>query len=118
FWIIDDISSLHQLKTEKIADVHLFKPRDGYRTRTSPANLGPIVEYFLPSSASGAVILEILDEKGTVINSYNSDAPPPGRGGRGGGGMPGVGGAGPESQPEDPDAPAGRRAGPSPPRVT
>ena len=118
FWIIDDISSLHQLTKEKIADVHLFKPRNGYRTRTSPANLGPIVEYFLPSAASGAVILEILDEKGTVINSYNSEAPPPGRGGRGGGGMPGVGGAGPESQTEDPDAPAGRRAGPPPPRVT
>ncbi|MGZ8847891.1 MAG: hypothetical protein ACXW3C_15645, partial [Pyrinomonadaceae bacterium] len=51
-------------------------------------------------------------------NSYNSDAPPPGRGGRGGGGMPGVGGAGPESQPEDPDSPAARRAGPPTPRVT
>jgi len=119
FWIIDDISSLHQLTTEKIADVRLFKPRDGFRTRTSPANLGPTLEYFLPKAVSEAVVMEILDEKGTVINSYNSETPP-GRGGRGagGGGMPGVGGAGPEAQPDDPDAPAGRRFGPPPPRVT
>jgi photosystem II stability/assembly factor-like uncharacterized protein len=109
-WIIDDISSLHQLMTEKIADVRLFKPRDGFRTRTSPANLGPIVEYFLPTAVSGAVVLEILDEKGTVINSYNSETPLP-RGGRGGGGASDTG-------PDDPDAPAGRRFGPPPPRVT
>ncbi len=110
-WIIDDISSLHQLTSEKIADVRLFKPRDGFRTRTSPANLGPIVEYFLPTAVSGAVVLEILDEKGTVISTYNSETPPP-RGGRGGGG----GGA--DAAPDDPDAPAGRRFGPPPPRVT
>jgi photosystem II stability/assembly factor-like uncharacterized protein len=116
FWIIDDISSLHQLTTEKIADVRLFKPRDGFRTRTSPANLGPAVEYFLPNPVAEAVVLEILDEKGTVINSYNSETPQ-GRGGRGSGGG-GAGGAGPESQPDDPDAPAGRRFGPPPPRVT
>jgi photosystem II stability/assembly factor-like uncharacterized protein len=54
FWIIDDISSLHQLTTEKIADVRLFKPRDGFRTRTSPANLGPTVEYFLPGRSYGS----------------------------------------------------------------
>ena len=112
FWIIDDISSLHQLTTEKIADVRLFKPRDGFRTRTSPANLGPTVEYFLPAAAAEAVVLEILDEKGTVVNSYNSETPA-GRGGRGAGG-----GAAPEAQPDDPDAPAGRRFGPPPPRVT
>jgi len=56
------------------------------------------------------VVLEILDEKGTVINSYNSETPLP-RGGRGGGGASDTG-------PDDPDAPAGRRFGPPPPRVT
>ena len=109
FWIIDDISRLHQFKTERIAEVQLFKPRDGYRTRTSPANLGPTVEYFLPSAPPGAVILDILDEKGTVINSYNSETPPTTGRGRGG--------AGADTAPDDPDAPAGRR-GPPPPRVT
>ena len=43
---------------------HLFKPRDGYRTRVSPAMLGPVIEYYLPASASGPVTLEILDASG------------------------------------------------------
>jgi len=110
FWIIDDIGALHQLTTENIADARLFQPRDGYRTRTSPVSLGPTVEYFLPTAPAGAVTLEILDEKGTVISSYNSDAPPGGRGGRGAG-------ATTEAAPEDPDTAPARR-GPPPPRVT
>jgi hypothetical protein len=119
FWIIDNISSLHQLNPKvTTSEAHLFKPRDGYRTRVGPNNLGPTIEYYLPSAPAGPVTVEILDAKGTVINSYNSDAPATGgRGGRGGG-MPGVGGAGPESQPEDPDAPAGGRRASPPPRVT
>ncbi len=113
-WIIDDLSSLHQL-TSQIAttDAHLFASRDGYRTRTGPANLGPTVEYYLPASVAGPVILEILDAKGAVVNSYNSDTPPPGRG-RGGAGA----GGGETAPPDDPDAAPARRFGPAPPRVT
>jgi photosystem II stability/assembly factor-like uncharacterized protein len=127
FWIIDNISSLHQLTPQlKTSNVHLFKPRDGYRTRVAPTNLAPMIEYYLPSAPADAVEIEILDAKGNVLNSYNSETPAP-RGGRGGGatpgaggggpGMPGVGGAGPESQPADPDAGPSRRFTP-PPRVT
>jgi len=114
FWILDNISSLHQLTPQvSTADAHLFKPRDGYRTRVNPTALGPTIEYYLPSAPNGAVTVEILDAKGAVINSYNSDAPAPtGRGGRGG-----VVGAG-ETQTEDPDAAPTRRFGPPPPRVT
>jgi hypothetical protein len=56
--------------------------------------------------------MEILDEKGVVTNSYNSETPAPGAGLRGGRG--GAGGGAPEAQ--DPDAaPMGRgRGGPSP----
>jgi len=108
FWIIDDITSLHQLTPQtKSTEARLFKPRDGYRTRVAPLNLGPIIEYYLPTAPTEAVVVEILDSKGQVVNSYNSDTPPPlsGRGGD-------------QSQPEDPDAaPAGRRSTP-PPRVT
>jgi hypothetical protein len=108
FWIIDDITSLHQLTPQtKSTEARLFKPRDGYRTRVAPLNLGPIIEYYLPTAPTEAVVVEILDSKGQVVNSYNSDTPPP-RSGRGGD----------QSQPEDPDAaPAGRRSTP-PPRVT
>ncbi|HEV8134659.1 MAG TPA: hypothetical protein VGP85_08285 [Pyrinomonadaceae bacterium] len=108
FWIIDDITSLHQLTPQtKSTEARLFKPRDGYRTRVAPLNLGPIIEYYLPTPPTEAVVVEILDSKGQVVNSYNSDTPPT-RSGRGGD----------QSPPEDPDAaPAGRRSTP-PPRVT
>jgi hypothetical protein len=107
FWILDNISALHQLAPgASTTTVQMFKARDGYRTRVSPTVLGPMVQYYLPSGSSGPVIIDILDEKGAVINSYNSDTDPPARGGRGGGG-----------EPEDPDAAPARRFMP-PPRVT
>ena len=116
-WILDNLTGIHQLSSQvKPSDVYLFKPRDGYRTRVGSSNLGPVVEYYLPSAPADAVVIEVLDAKGKVLNSYNSEAPAP-RGGRTGGpAMPGVGTAGPESQP-DPDAAPTRRFTP-PPRVT
>jgi photosystem II stability/assembly factor-like uncharacterized protein len=110
FWILDDISSLTQLTSQlTTGEIHLFKPRDGYRTRVSPTVLGPTLEYYLPSVPNEPVVIDILDAKGALINSYNSDTAPP-RAGRGGGGG---------EQPDDPDAaPAGRRFTTPPPRVT
>src|SRR5439155_3801592 len=72
------------------------------------------IEYYLPANVAGAVMLDILDAKGAVVNSYNSETPlNTGRGGRGGG-------AGGETTaaPDDPDAAPARRFGPPPPRVT
>jgi photosystem II stability/assembly factor-like uncharacterized protein len=116
-WILDNISSLHQITPQTtVNDLRLFHPRDGYRTRVNPTVLGPAIEYYLPATPEGPVTIEILDGKGKLVNSYNSDAPVRGgRGGGGGGGMPGVGTAGPD--PDDPDTPSGRRAQP-PPRPT
>ncbi len=107
------------------SDFHVFKPRDGYRTRVGPSSLGPTIDYYLRSApvTGHAVVIEILDAKGNVLNSYSSEAPvlrnPRGSGGGPSmpGAMPGVGGAGPESQPPDPDAAPARRFTP-PPRVT
>ena len=116
-WILDNLTSLHQFSSQvKTSRVHLFRPRDGYRTRVGSTNLGPVIDYYLSSAPSLAVIIEILDAKGKVLNTYNSETPTlrPGRGG--GPAMPGVGTAGPESQP-DPDAAPTRRSAP-PPRVT
>jgi photosystem II stability/assembly factor-like uncharacterized protein len=116
FWILDNISALHQLTPQTApTDVHVYKPRDGYRTRLSPAILGPMIEYYLPSVPNGPVTIDILDAAGKPINSYNSDTPVPsggGRGGRGGGAV--------AAEPDDPDAaPAGGRGrGGPPPRVT
>jgi photosystem II stability/assembly factor-like uncharacterized protein len=112
FWILDNVTSLHQITSQSsVSEVVLFKPRDGYRTRVSPANLGPAIEYYLPQAPTGPVIMDVLDSKGTLVNSYNSDAQQPG-GGRG------ARGAGPESPPDDPDAAPARRFGGPPPRPT
>ena len=114
FWILDDVTSLHQLTSQlKPSATHLFKPREGYRTRVGPNSLGPTIDYYLPSVPADAVVIEILDAKGNVLNSYNSDTPAP-RGGRPGSAQ--GGGPGPESQ-TDPDAGPVRRFTP-PPRVT
>jgi hypothetical protein len=112
FWIIDDISSLHQLKPSiATSDIHLFKPRDGYRTRVAPANLGPAIEYYLPAASNAPVTIDILDAKGAVLNSYSSETPINAGRGRGAAG-------GEAAAPDDPDAPSFRRQGPPPPRVT
>ncbi|HZI59569.1 MAG TPA: hypothetical protein VFD62_02600 [Pyrinomonadaceae bacterium] len=126
FWIIDNVTPLHQLTSQmRRSDFHVFKPRDGYRTRVGASSLGPTIDYYLRSApAQGiGVVIEILDAKGNVLNSYSSEVPVL-RNPRGSGvgpampgAMPGVGGAGPESQPPDPDAAPVRRSTP-PPRVT
>jgi photosystem II stability/assembly factor-like uncharacterized protein len=115
FWILDNITALHQLTASTTSTAaHLYKPRDGYRTRAAAAVLGPNIEYYLPSVPSGAITIEILDAAGSVVNSYNSDAPA--SGGRGGRGR----GAAAPSESGDPDAaPAvGRGRGGFVPRVT
>jgi len=118
-WILDNLTPLHQLTSQmNVSGLNLFKPRDGYRTRVGPTTLGPVIDYYLPPGSTAPVVIDILDAKGTVLNSYSSEAPAlrPGRGGAGGENMPGAGTAGPESQP-DPDAAPARRFS-APPRVT
>jgi photosystem II stability/assembly factor-like uncharacterized protein len=118
-WILDNLSSLHQLApSTRSTEVQLYRPRDGYRTRTGAEYLGPMIEYYLPSAVDGEVKMEILDSAGALVNSYSSNAPVGGggRGGRGGGGAPPA-----DAAPADPDAaPAfgGGRGGASASRVT
>jgi len=98
FWILDNVTALHQLAASTTStDVRLYKPRDGYRTRTAPAILGPQIDYYLPGVPAGSLTIEILDSTGSVVNSYGSDAPASGRGGRGRG-------AGAVAESDDPDA--------------
>jgi photosystem II stability/assembly factor-like uncharacterized protein len=128
-WILDNLSALHQLTPQVTTTAaHLFKPRSGYRTRVNPAQLGPVIQYYLPGGAP-SVTLEILDASGAIVNSYNSETPAGGgggrgRGGRGGGAAPAGGGdtaATPAStEPQDPEGGGGggRGRGGPPPRVT
>jgi photosystem II stability/assembly factor-like uncharacterized protein len=99
-WVLDNVSSLHQITPQtRVTDVHLYAPRDGYRTSAAPQILGPNIEYYLPTPPSGRVTLEILDASGNAVNSYD-DVSSAGEG-EGGGGFG-----------------FGRRRGPPPPRVT
>jgi hypothetical protein len=111
-WILDNLSALHQITPQLGTNTtHLYRSREGYRTRDGSSILGPMVEYYLPSEPAGEVKIDILDAAGTVVNSYSSNAPAAGRGGRGG---RGGGGAGDDDTPT-----AGRgRGGAAPPRVT
>jgi photosystem II stability/assembly factor-like uncharacterized protein len=83
FWILDNLSALHQM-TPQVAssDVHLYAPRDGYRTRDGAAFVGPTVEYYLASVPEGPVTIEILDSQGELVNSYESGTGPAAVGGR------------------------------------
>ena len=90
FWILDDISALRQLDNVK-GDGYLFKPGDAYRVRRStytdtplpidePAGENPpdgaAIDFYLPNSTSGPVLLEILDANGKLVRKYAStDAP-------------------------------------------
>jgi hypothetical protein len=111
-WIIDNrrVASDHG---------HIADDGDAFAARrvsyaTAAAQLGPQIEYFLPTAPSDTVRLEILDATGKSVASYKSGvavAPAGGRGGRGGGG-----------DPDDPDAAMmegrfGRGAGAAPTNV-
>jgi hypothetical protein len=112
FWILDDLSVLHQFTPEVTSDApRLFTPRDGYRTRTAPQLLGPIVNYYLPAVPAGAVTIDVLDAAGHVVNSYSSDARrTEHRGGDGPGGT--------AEEQADPEASRGRGRSEPPPRVS
>ena len=85
FWIIDDLTPLHQLNQEITrAPSTLFKPKDTYRLKVrgwggGNAQLtgenhpnGVICYYYHGDDIEGDVALEFLEEDGTVIKSFVS----------------------------------------------
>ncbi|WP_367390112.1 glycosyl hydrolase [Lewinella sp. LCG006] len=87
FWMIDDLTVLHQLNDEVLAaDQYLFQPLEAYRmdgsqgrpSRTQGMNHpGGVTFHFnineLPAD-SVAVALELYEEGGNLIRTYASDA--------------------------------------------
>ncbi|HSG81830.1 MAG TPA: glycosyl hydrolase, partial [Gemmatimonadota bacterium] len=85
FWILDDLTPLHQLNdVVAAAAAHLFRPRDSYRmggfggfggfvpgVGANPPG-GVVVHYLLKGEPEGEVKLEFLDEDGTLIQEYSS----------------------------------------------
>ena len=93
FWILDSITALRQITGEvAAADAFLFQPATAiavtpgsdYGTpqprdealAENPPN-GAIIDYYLKTSSSSPVTLEIVDPAGEVIRRYSSDEKPP-----------------------------------------
>ena len=85
FWILDDLSTLHQACDKMdIAKAKLFKPRDTYRYRYSTfggiAGLeGPdyprpsvIIDYYLPKESTEPLRLDIFNEENQLIRTLIS----------------------------------------------
>jgi len=86
FWILDDLSVLHQLKDEvATADAHLFKPEDAYRmpggggfrirgaVGANPAS-GAVIDYYLKTKPAGEVSLEFFDSDGKSVRKFSGRA--------------------------------------------
>ncbi len=92
FWVLDDLTPLHQLKPE-LADepLHLFRPRaahrlpgGGGRGERLPRNTGQnpppgvVIHYYLKEAPGkgDAVTLEIQDAEGAVVRRFGTKAEP------------------------------------------
>jgi photosystem II stability/assembly factor-like uncharacterized protein len=85
FWLIDDLTPLHQL-TDQIAasDAHLFRPMPSYRmgpafsfgrvSRTAGQNHpgGVMVHYYVRDTAKAQVSMEFLKPDGTLIKKFST----------------------------------------------
>jgi photosystem II stability/assembly factor-like uncharacterized protein len=82
FWILDDLTPLHQITDEvSQADFYLFKPRPAYRMRgggfpipnigQNPSN-GTVIYYSFKDKSDSEVTLEFLDAQGNLIKKFTS----------------------------------------------
>lgn len=86
FWVMDDISSLHQLaKAKEAKAAFLFQPDDGFRfhhrgtgKNATPSYPGPGVniDYYIKSTPTDDIKLEILNPDNQVIRTFTSVVPP------------------------------------------
>jgi photosystem II stability/assembly factor-like uncharacterized protein len=92
FWILDDITPLRQINANvAAADAYLFTPQVAYRVKRNvntdtplppeePAGQNPpdgaIINYYLKSTASGPVMLEIFDSRNQLVRRFSSDDQP------------------------------------------
>lgn len=85
FWLIDDLTPLHQLSSEVASsDTYLYKPMPSYRMNGSqgggyggvPSNHGQnhpngvMIHYYLKDTAKAVASLEIMEMNGTVIKKF------------------------------------------------
>jgi photosystem II stability/assembly factor-like uncharacterized protein len=86
FWILDDLTPLHQLKREPaVTQARLFRPRPTYRTRYSTSigkGTGPDypppgtrIHYLLSPEIEAPITLDIIDAEGSVVRSFSTVVP-------------------------------------------
>jgi photosystem II stability/assembly factor-like uncharacterized protein len=91
FWILDNVTPLRQAAAAAAAtEAYLFEPATAVRVRfgmNDPTEWTPelphgenpppggIIDYYLAADVSEPVLLEVLDDGGTVIRSYSSEDP-------------------------------------------
>ncbi len=87
FWILDDVTALHELTDDVAAStVHLFEPRDSYRSNlggeflyggfpSTPDRItaGARIRYYFAETPTAKVKLEILDVEGRVIRTFTTE---------------------------------------------
>lgn len=91
FWILDDLTPLHQVQPDtRAAQAFLFAPREAWRVRSNlntdtpfppdePAGENPpdgaTLDYWLREDAKGPVTLELLDTAGRLLRRFSSSDP-------------------------------------------
>jgi hypothetical protein len=91
FWVMDDITPLHEIKDGiDTGGHHLFSPSNAYRIRigggysfggpdpSAPAyaRKGARIDYYLAEDATDGLTLEIMDDAGKVVQTFESGGPP------------------------------------------
>lgn len=83
FWILDNLTPLHQMSAETLAAANkLFQPREAYRMRYAamggrpgqpeyPAP-GATIDYYLGVEPKGELLLEVMDSTGKTIRRMTS----------------------------------------------
>ncbi|UCF21611.1 MAG: glycosyl hydrolase [Gemmatimonadota bacterium] len=86
FWILDDITPLHQLGNEVLSlPAYLFTPRPAYRVNArgveaegepvpQPAPGNALIHFYLASEPTDEVRLEVLDTEGALVRAFSSDS--------------------------------------------
>lgn len=86
FWIMDDISPLHEIKDGVDArQAHLFQPRPAYKVNDKGsrglAEMNPTAKpsgatlYFtLPEKAKDSLTIEIMDKEGRLVRRFSADS--------------------------------------------
>ncbi|UCF68630.1 MAG: exo-alpha-sialidase, partial [Acidobacteriota bacterium] len=87
FWILDDVTPLHEISPElAAAPIFLFGPRETFRWRAGgePARgaavgknppAGAIIHYVLAQEPDAELMLEMLDDGGHVLRRFSSVTP-------------------------------------------